>query len=216
MRDPIEYLRERLLRDGISLRAASRYCAELSEHREDIVDHLQAQGLAPNAALAEAQRRLGSTEELVLPMLLDRRNQSLATRWPVVFLAALPLLLQIVASALPVVLLVLAARHLLPVESLPDLVSAIAVVWLILPVIIGWLVLEAARRRYCRPVWPLVGAVCGIVLATAFKLDVAMPVAGQSGAVAVALELPSVLSVAVLLALVILPLWARPNLGGVS
>lgn len=210
MPDPLLLLKDRLLGAGISLRAASRYCAELSEHRDDLVEHLQLQGFDPDAAQAEAERRLGTTEQLILPMLLDRRNRSIAVRWPMLVFAGLPLVMQMLASALPVVLLGLVARRFLPDASLPDLASAIAISWLILPVAIAWLALGAAGRRHCGPTWPLLGAVCGIVMATALQLEVAVPVAGGAGSISVALGFPPILPVMVLLALVLLPVCLRP------
>jgi hypothetical protein len=209
MSDPIIQLTETLLRAGVSPAAARRYGAELSDHRDDLVEHLEGQGMDPAAARTEAMKRLGSSEQLALPMLLDRRNRSLAARWPVLFFACLPLLVQVLASALPVVLLGLMARRFLPDASLPDVASVIAISWLILPVAIGWKALAAARRR-CRLTWPLLGAVGGVVLATALQLDVAVPVAGGAGSISVAFGMPALLPLLVLMALVLLPLYLRP------
>jgi len=211
--DPILLLKDRLLRAGISLRAASRYCAELSDHRDDLIDHLQAQGMAPDAARAEALKRLGSPTQLALPMLVDRRNRSLVARWPMVFFAGLPLLAQALASALPVVVFGFAARRFLPDTRLPDVASAIALSWLILPVAIGWLAVAAANRRRCALRWPLLGAAVGVMLGTALQLDVVVPMAGAAGSISVAFGLPSLLPLLVLLALVLLPVYLRPHFG---
>lgn len=214
MRDAILHLYDRLIRAGIKPQAAARYCAELRDHRDDLMEHLEAQGMSPEHAREEAEKRLGSMEQLFLPMLCDRRNRSLAARWPLLCFAALPLVGQVLASALLVVLLGLSAGLVLSRAVLPDLAGVISIVWLILPVASGWLTLRAAARRACSPGWPLLGAGVGIVLATALQLDVAMPMpmAGASGTISVAFGMPALLPAIVLMGLVLLPSLLRGEL----
>lgn len=207
MSDEFDRIRERLLRAGVGWRRVQRYTDELRDHRDDIAADLAREGLAPALARAEAMRRLGGLEQLTAPMLADIRFRSPFSRWPALFYLVLPILAQLVASALPVVLLGLTASHLVPHAVLPDLASAISLSWLILPVTIGWLVLATANRRRARLVWPLLGAACTVLLATALQLEIAMPGNDQHGAIIVALTTPSPLPLIVLLALSLLPLF---------
>jgi hypothetical protein len=211
MRDDLHQVRERLLRGGVGGRRAQRYADELCDHRDDIAADLEKQGLAPALARAEAMRRLGSLEQLTAPMLADIRFRGPSSRWPALIYLVLPIVAQLVASAAPVALLGLVARRL-PHAALPDLVSAISLAWLILPVTIGWLVLTAASWRRAGLTWPLLGAAGTVLLAAALQLDITMPGNGLPGAISVALATPAPLPLIVLFALSMLPLYLPSQL----
>src|SRR5690606_37042638 len=109
MPDRLLTLREDLLRAGLAPRHVERYLAELSDHRADIAENLHAAGLAPEAARAEAERRLGAHDALLLPMLADRRFRSPAARWPALFYLLLPLAIQAAIILAGILALLLAA-----------------------------------------------------------------------------------------------------------
>ena len=206
MRDPLSDLSETLLRAGISPTQVDRYLGELRDHAEDIAEQLQTTGLPAEAAEHAARMRLGNTDALALPMLLEPRFRSRASRLPVLFYLALPLLSQLLASALLVVGLNIAATRLGAHSALPDLGSAVSITWLILPVMLAWLVLSAATRRRARLRYCLLSIVMGTALAASLQLEILLPTAGRAGAIAVSLATPALLPLMVLLTLALLPL----------
>ena len=211
MADPLDRLYENLLRAGIALRSARRYCAELADHRDDIAADLIAAGMDSDAALAEAQRRLGDADQLALPMLVNPRFRGLAARLPGLVFLALPLFCQLAASAMPVIALVLVAQRDRSIALLSDLASLISLLWLALPVVIAWLVFAAAWRRRANMLWPAIMAVTGAMLAATFTLDILPPAENIPGAVSVALAAPALLPALVLLALCLAPLSLQPR-----
>lgn len=211
MADPLDHLYENLLRAGIALRSARRYCAELADHREDIAADLIANGMDRDTALREAQRRLGDADQLALPMLVNPRFRGVAGRLPALVFLAIPVLCQLAASALLVIALVLFARLDRSIALLTDIASVISLLWLALPVVIAWLVFAAAWRRRANRLWPAIMASTGALLAAAFNLDILPPAENLPGAVSVALATPSLLPALVLLALCLAPLSLQPR-----
>lgn len=205
MPDRLLALREDLLRAGLAPRHVERYLAELSDHRADIAENLHAAGLAPEAARAEAERRLGAHDALLLPMLADRRFRSPAARWPALFYLLLPLAIQaaIVLTGI-LALLLAAATNLRPVIA--DLGDILALVLLAAPIVLAWLILVAAHRRRAGLHWPLLGIAAGILLAAALRLHVAAPMPGAAGQIGLTLGLPAPLPLLVLALVSLLPL----------
>lgn len=205
MPDRLDALREDLLRAGLAPRHVERYLAELSDHRADIAEHLHEAGLAPQAARAEAERRLGAHDTLLLPMLADRRFRSPAARWPALFYLLLPLGTQaaIVLAGI-FALLLAAATDLRPVIA--DLGDILALVLLAAPIVLAWLALMAARRRRAGLHWPLLGIAAGIVLATSLRLHVLAPMPDAAGQIGLTLGLPAPLPLLVLALVSLLPL----------
>jgi len=205
MSDPLPELSERLLRQGLSPARVRRYVRELRDHRDDLAEHLEAGGLSPAAARAEAQRRLGDAQALALPMLTHRGFRSRVSRFPALFYLGLPLSAQLgFALAGILALALLAGTPLRPL--LADLGTLTALSWLGAPVLSGWALLAMSRRRRGGRFWPLLGGSAGVLLATALQLEVAMPGAAESGEIAVALAVPAPLPAALLLALTLLPM----------
>ena len=101
MRDRLLDLRESLLRGGLSPRHVERYLRELSEHRDDIAEHLRESGLPAAEAYGRADDRLGGDDAILLPMLANSRFRSRAARWPAIFYVALPRCLPRWRSSLP-------------------------------------------------------------------------------------------------------------------
>lgn len=209
MPEPLEALRENLLRAGLAPRHVERYLAELSDHRDDIAAHLQQAGLPPEAAHAEAEHRLGDTDTLLLPMLANPRFRSQVSRWPALFYLLLPLAAQ-------AGLVVLATGGLAVAASTPlrpgigDVGTLAAMLLLISPVLIAWLTFPSARRRRLALRWPLSCAIAGALFAAALQLDIVPPSATQAGAISLAFGIPSLVPAITLLVLSTLPLWLRP------
>lgn len=204
MPDPLHDLSEHLLRAGLSPSRVQRYVRELADHRDDLVEDLEAHGRTPAAASAEAQRRLGSFEVLALPMLTDRRFRSRAGRWPAIFYLALPLASQVGFAFLGLLLLILSASTPLRI-AVADLGNILAITWLAAPVLIGWLTLLAARRRRAGLLWPAISALAGAAFATALQLNVTLPQSGMVGEIAVGFTVPAMLPLILLLVVTALP-----------
>jgi len=208
----VEDLREDLLRAGLSPRHVERYLRELSEHRADIVEHLLDKGTAPEAALRQAEMRLGDREALLLPMLADRRFRSYTSRWPALFYLVLPLAAQAALVVAGVIVLSFAAGTSLR-PAMAELGRGLGVLLLAAPVLIGWLMLVASRRRRISPSWPVLGSVAGATLAAALQLGIAVPTRNATGEIGLGLGIPSPLVLGVLILLSLLPLsrHARPE-----
>ncbi len=201
-------LREDLLRAGISPRRVTRYIRELSDHRADLIEHLENQGRSPTEAELEATRRLGNHDTLLLPMLADSRFRSLAARWPALVYLGFPLASQIALVLLSAAFLILAAATPLR-PALIDLGSGVAQLWLIGSVILSWLAILAAHRRRAAMRWPVLAALAVSALAAATSLTVTMPVAEIPGEVSLAIVPPTPLPLITLAALSLLPLLIR-------
>jgi hypothetical protein len=75
-------LKARLLEAGLAPRYVKRVTGELADHLSDIEAELKADGLSSNAAAAEAERRLGTIDDLARRILDQRPKESLVARHP--------------------------------------------------------------------------------------------------------------------------------------
>ena len=205
MPDHFAALREDLLRAGISPRRVTRYLRELSDHRADLIEHLETQGRSHHEAELEATSRLGNHDTLLLPMLADRRFRSLAARWPALVYLGIPLASQIALVILSAVFLILAAATPLR-PALIDLGSGVALLWFIGSVILSWLAILAAHRRRAAMRWPVLAALAVSTLAAAASITVTMPAAEIPGEISLAMTPPAPLPLLTLAALSLLPL----------
>lgn len=205
MSDPFADLADELLRAGLSPRRVRRYTRELTEHRQDLIDHLLAQGQSRQAAEREAMARLGSHDALLLPMLADPRFRSLAARWPALIYLALPLAAQALCALC--LLLGLVAAAATPLRTLiADLGTGAAVLWLIAPVLTCWLLWHAARTRRASMRWPAAAALALSALAAATEIGVTAPAQGIAGEISLGVTQPSILPFLTLAILSLLPL----------
>lgn len=204
MHDPLDELTESLLRGGLSPSRVHRYTRELSEHRQDIAEHLQSEGMDPGAALREAQRRLGNLESLSLPMLIDARFRSRAHRLPAMFYVALPLFMQVVAWSACLITFIAAAT--LWRDATMEYASLVPLLWLAAPVLIGWTMLALAAHRRTRAHWPVIGVAAGSVAAVVIRPTITPPLADLPGELSLAMASPALLPLVVLLLVALLPL----------
>ena len=205
MPDAFADLREDLLRAGVSPRRVHRYVRELSDHRADLIEHLQAQGRTRRQAEQESLDRLGSHDTLLLPMLADSRFRSMAARWPALVYLGLPLASQIMLAFLSAVALITAASTPLR-PALADLGSGVAILWLAGSVILNWAAIFAAHRRRASMRWPIFAALAVSGIAAAMNIDVTMPIADSHGEIILALTSPAPLPLVTLATLSLLPL----------
>ena len=205
MPDAFADLREDLLRAGVSPRRVRRYLRELSDHRADLIEHLQAQGHTRQQAEQVSLDRLGSHDTLLLPMLADSRFRSMAARWPALVYLGLPLASQIMLAFLSAVALIAAASTPLR-PALADLGSGVAILWLAGSVILSWAAIFAAHRRRASMRWPIFAALAVSGIAAAMNIDVTMPIADSHGEIILALTSPAPLPLVTLAALSLLPL----------
>ncbi|TCU18192.1 permease prefix domain 1-containing protein [Rhizobium sullae] len=211
MPDPFDILRERLLRAGVGPRTVARYVTELREHLDDLTREMTASGLPEPEARERALVRLGGVDALALPMIIDRRFHSWASKAP----WAVFLLVPILAYACTMVLTVAALASVTSPGSASSWFStaSLGARWLtggLLPIIGAWLLALIAIRQRSRPLWPLLGMGATIVLATMITLAVSLPAPAQTGAIMIGVTLPSVLQILTLAAIVAAPLFLLP------
>lgn len=168
-------LNERLLCGGIAPRHARRYVAELRDHFDDLVDDEVRGGATRAAAKAEAQRRLGSEDDLARVMLERPELHALAKRYPWAVFGFGPVVLLAVGLAAAVLLeagvLTLISifyrnpHHMPP----PAWFMNVVAIWNAIPTlaaplaIAGFLLLAGTRLNVSR-VWIVSGVVVACVL----------------------------------------------------
>jgi len=207
MPDPFAVLRERLLRAGVRPRTVSRYVSELREHLDDLTLEFEAEGFPTEEARQRAYSRLGSIDTLAMPMISDRRFHSWAARTPWAVFVLAP----IVGYGLIVALLTLALVSVVLPGAAPGWFgmagrAAGHFSSLVLPVIAAWLLAFTALRQRSRPLWPLLGIVLTIAVATMTQLQIQAPGNTIAGEIAVALAVPSATQLTALLLAAFAPL----------
>lgn len=210
MPEPFAVLRERLLRAGVRPRTVSRYVSELGEHLDDLTLEIEAEGFPTEEARHRAYSRLGSVDTLALPMISDRRFHSWAARTPWAVFVLAP----VVGYGLIVALLTLALASTVLPGAAPDWFgiagrAAGHFSSLVLPLAAAWLLAFLALRQRSRPLWPLLGIVLTIVVATMTRLQIQTPDSTRAGEIGVALTAPSAAQLAALLLLAFAPLLLR-------
>jgi hypothetical protein len=208
MSDRLETLREDLLKAGLSPAHVHRYLRELTEHRDDIITHLIAEGAPPHAAQTEADSRLGSNEALLLPMLANRRFRSLASRWPALVYLGIPVFCQFAVVALGLGLLLAATETPLR-AAITDLGRGLKLFTYSAPVILVMAMLAFAHRRRASQSWPVAGALASTVLAAMITINVLPSLPGQPGEISVAIGFPALLPLLVIGTLVLIPAAIR-------
>lgn len=219
MLDPFVVLRERLLHGGVRPTTVRRYISELKEHLDDLTSEIETEGVPSNEARQRARTRLGSDDVLAQAMICDRRFHSWAARMPwVVFLVA-----PAIGYGVAVTLLVLALASVVSPDDTPGWFGAagrIAENFLsfVLPLIAAWSLVFTALRQRSKPLWPLLGIVLTLLIATMTQLQVRPPDVAAAGEIKVTLTDPSVARFVVLLLAVAAPLFFRRwfNLGRVE
>lgn len=208
MPDRLEVMREDLLKAGLSPAHVHRYLRELTEHRDDIVAHLTAKGAEPHLAWAEADRRLGSNDALLLPMLADRRFRSLAARWPALFYLALPLLCQLILVAVGLGVLLAATET--PLRAIIiDLGHGLRLLTYTAPIALAMALFTFSHRRRASQSWPVAGALASAVLAAMITINVLPSLPDQPGEISVAIGFPALLPLLIIGTLVLLPTSIR-------
>lgn len=210
MRDRLLSLREQLLIGGISPRHVDRYIRELSEHRDDIAEHLRESGLSSTEAYSCANHRLGDSDVLLLPMLADRRFRSRAARWPALFYLAMPLLAHLTLIVGGVLALLCAAGTGLR-PAIADLGTGLALLLLVSPIVIAWLTLLAAQRRRASLRWPMLGVLSGALVSATLQVGVTPPRPDTAGQIGLTLGTPPLILLLVLLLLSVLPIFLQPR-----
>ena len=205
MADRLTILAERLLRAGVAPARVHRYVGELRDHFEDLCAELSAAGLSEAALRAEAWRRLGSCRALALPLLVDRRARSLASRAPWLTFLLLPVLACLGTGALLTLGLMAVAQTPGWMPALPDFGAGAAIFWLVLTLAAAWAVQLAGLLHRAAPTWPLLGAVATIALGGLMQVGITMPAPLEPGAISIAVTQPAPWPLLTLLVLALLP-----------
>jgi len=191
-------IRERLLRGGVAPRHVRRTVAELQDHYADLVSEALGHGSRPDAAAAEARRRLGAEETIVAEVLGRRELRSWAHRWPWAIyglapLFVLPASIGVVMAALFVPPYLLArAQGLGSIGGWFQSLTAatLRVSMLGVPLVVAAGVCLAAGRRRAPLLWPIIGVLLVSLLGGALDLQIRWPrPPEQHGALSVSLSL---------------------------
>jgi hypothetical protein len=161
----LDDLRERLLREGVKPAIVGRYVAELSDHLEDLSEHL------PRDV---ALRHLGSPEVLAEAMLAQPGVRSWTARAPWAVLTLGPVLGLVLACLLPTLLLFTGVRafaadldygRAAEPGSWPYRILDVLFAFNehLLPIVVGWITVAIAQRQRAGGGWLLPG-----ILMTAF------------------------------------------------
>jgi len=167
MPEPFEPVRETLLRAGFAPTHVRRYVRELSEHLSDLVGEELDAGASLDEAKMIARVRLGADEALTDAMLAEPSLRSWTGRAPWATLVLGPILLLVLAWALPLVGLVLLLGPNPDADGLPmpltwlDLAEGamLNLVQVAGPMLLGCSVALVGARQRTRMIWPLLGCV---------------------------------------------------------
>ncbi len=168
-------LNDRLLCSGIAPRHVRRYIAELRDHFDDLVDDAVRGGATRADARAEAQKRIGSEDDLARVMLERPELRALAKRHPWAVFGLGPIVLLVAGFAAAILLeagaLTLIGAFYRNPHHLPPpawFMNAVAV-WNAIPTvaaplaIAGFLLLAGTRLGVSR-IWIVTGVVAASVL----------------------------------------------------
>jgi uncharacterized membrane protein len=112
LRLDLSELQNELLRSGVAPRVVRRTVGELSDHYEDLVDCALADGVESDAAEQRALAELGDWHDLAAAVRSRPELRSWAHRFPYLALIVYPLTCLAVLPAMPVMVGVANAAHL--------------------------------------------------------------------------------------------------------
>ena len=164
MSQPLENVREQLLRAGIAPGHVRRYVAELREHLADLAARERASGLDAARAEERATALLGSDAQLVQAMIDSGAPRSLAARAPWSVFAVMPVVLLVAATsvtAFSMMHLLWAVRGVAPADLPAGYATLIATVSFVTSYLVGPLLVVAciaiALRQRLVSSWVWVG-----------------------------------------------------------
>ena len=140
-----------LLRAGVSPRYVRRYRAELSDHYHVAVEEHRSAGLTYEEAAAQARKQLGDQDMLFRSVMEHPAVLAFARRRSAITFCFLPIVALIATKGLIVLASGLAGILLRS--------SVYTVLEYGAPLVVAFLFCNLARRRGCRPLWPLLSAV---------------------------------------------------------
>jgi hypothetical protein len=168
MAQPLNELRERLLRAGVAPRHVRRYLTELADHLADLSAEEERAGLSRADAESAGLIRLGGMDDLSKAMIEHRQFQSWCVRAPWAIFGLAPLSLLAGAYFFACLVLWSGWKIFLPETNTPFVrIHGLAIfyfgvgrlVYYGAPILIGWGIgLIAARQRF-KAVWPTAGLV---------------------------------------------------------
>ncbi len=161
MPEPLEELRERLLRAGVAPRHVRAYLAELREHLADLTERESAAGGDPRDALRRARAALGDDETLAAAMLSRSGVRALTARAPWLVLGLLqPFTMVLAVFFISMLSLAgfLVLREVLGLEVRPWGSSLIGVGNLMGAPLVALLFAVIAWRQRVAPAWLLAGS----------------------------------------------------------
>ena len=171
MAQPLNELRERLLRAGVAPRHVRRYVAELADHLADLNAEEARAGRSGVDAQSAALARLGSMDDLAKAMIEQRQFQSWSFRAPWAIFGLAPLL--VLAAAYFIACLYLwcgwqiflpradtpfGTRPTGPIHEFANLYfQAGKLYYFAAPILVGWGVGLLAIRQRLKALWPAIG-----------------------------------------------------------
>lgn len=93
----LENMADVLVRKGLPTEYAERVAAELSDHRRDVIDEMQAAGHSAAAAAEEADRRIGEPRQVANQLARAYQRRYFCGRWRALTFVVTPLLAVVIA-----------------------------------------------------------------------------------------------------------------------
>jgi len=166
LREPLNELRERLLRAGVAPRHVRRYLNELSDHLADLKAEEERAGRSPVDAESAALIRLGNIDDLAKAMTEQAEFQSWCARAPWAMFGLAPILSLAVAWCIALLILWSGWQIFLANTDTPFVpIDGFAIfyfgvgrlLYFIAPILVGWGIGLIAARQRLKAIWPSVG-----------------------------------------------------------
>ena len=165
-----------LLKGGMAPKYARRTVRELRQHRSELVNEGLEQGLSEDESLAQANRKLGSKEEILREALAKPELRSWARKYTKTIFILSPIILYLLWVILALLLFTTASFFFPPVDLLnPPWWMAVVTRTVgflneyVYPVAFVLVFCLWAKRRYVRPFWPLLGLIPMTFLGAGFE-----------------------------------------------
>jgi hypothetical protein len=194
-----EELREELLRAGVAPRHARRAVMEIEGHSQQLIDDARGSGANQHDACIEAQRRLGTNQELVRQYAARPELRAWSRRWPSICFTLVPLFAYVAIAIVTLLGIWSIGDHMAPylrqihvppdVTHGIDLAARIVFLW-VLPLCVSAAFTLLAGRRRSALRWPFLAIVSISALASLSNVVVNVTGGADVGKVGAGIAVP--------------------------